>query len=178
MKLTAFPFNGTTYYLLLNGAALFNIYDQYGSEGSVFDPIRGGGSEGFAAVCWYLAADRAGGTVPAAAGARQAEHPHDGGLRRGAVAAGCAPGQGGYPGRHPRRVLPGGGGGAARGGCGALGIGKKNGTRLTRAKYLNMAAQFLGLSPFEAMLLPVGLVMDMEDLELRRRGLRKEKAGA
>ena len=55
MKLTAFPFNGTTYYLLLNGAALFNIYDQYGSEGSVFDPIRGGGSEGFAAVCWYLA---------------------------------------------------------------------------------------------------------------------------
>ena len=41
-----------------------------------------------------------------------------------------------------------------------------------------MAAQFLGLSPFEAMLLPVGLVMDLEDLELRRRGLRKEKAGA
>ena len=55
MKLTPFPFNGTTYYLLLNGAALFNIYDQYGSEGSVFDPIRGGGSAGFAAVCWYLA---------------------------------------------------------------------------------------------------------------------------
>ena len=55
MKLTPFPFQGTTYYLLLNGAALFNIYDQYGSEGSVFDPIRGGGSDGFAAVCWYLA---------------------------------------------------------------------------------------------------------------------------
>lgn len=55
MKLTPFPFQGTTYYLLLNGAALFNIYDQYGSDGSVFDPIRGGGSEGFAAVCWYLA---------------------------------------------------------------------------------------------------------------------------
>lgn len=42
---------------------------------------------------------------------------------------------------------------------------------MTRAKYLNAAAQFLGLSVFEAMILPVGLVMDMEELEIQRRGL-------
>lgn len=31
------------------------------------------------------------------------------------------------------------------------------------------------LPVFDAMLLPVGLVMDMEELEIRRRGLRKEE---
>lgn len=54
-------------------------------------------------------------------------------------------------------------------------MGKKNGRRLTRAQYLNSAAQFLGLSAFEAMILPVGLVMDMEELEIQRRGLREER---
>lgn len=44
---------------------------------------------------------------------------------------------------------------------------------MTRAQYLNAAAQFLGLSVFEAMILPVGLVMDMEELEIQRRGLRE-----
>lgn len=45
---------------------------------------------------------------------------------------------------------------------------------LTRAKYLNAAAQFLGLNVFEAMILPVGLILDMEELEIQRRGLREE----
>lgn len=39
---------------------------------------------------------------------------------------------------------------------------------------MNAAGQFLGLSFREALLLPVGLVLDMEELEIRRRGLRKE----
>lgn len=45
---------------------------------------------------------------------------------------------------------------------------------MTRAQYLNAAAQFLGMPVFDAMLLPVGLVMDMEELEIKRRGLREE----
>lgn len=40
--------------------------------------------------------------------------------------------------------------------------------------YLNAAAQFLRLSVREALILPVGLVMDMMRLESKRRGLDKE----
>lgn len=54
MKLTPFPFNGTDYYLLLNGAALFDIYDQFGREGSVLDPIKGSGRDALENICWYL----------------------------------------------------------------------------------------------------------------------------
>lgn len=54
MRAVPFEFNGTTYHLLLNGAALFDIYDQFGSEGSVFDPIKGNDRESFEAICWYL----------------------------------------------------------------------------------------------------------------------------
>lgn len=54
MRLTPFELNGTIYYLLLNGAALFDIYDKYGSEISVLDPIKGNNRESFAAICWYL----------------------------------------------------------------------------------------------------------------------------
>lgn len=46
---------------------------------------------------------------------------------------------------------------------------------MTRARYLNAAVQFLGLSAFEAMILPVGLIWDMEELEIQRRGMREEK---
>lgn len=54
MKLTPFKFNRTTYYLLLNGAAMFDIYDQFGREGSILDPIKGNDRSAFEAVCWYL----------------------------------------------------------------------------------------------------------------------------
>lgn len=54
MRLSTFELDGTTYYLLLNGAALFDIYDQFGQEVSVFDPIKGSTRDSFEAVCWYL----------------------------------------------------------------------------------------------------------------------------
>lgn len=54
MKLTPFEFQGRTYHLLLNGAALFDIYDQFGTEGSILDPIKGNGREAFESICWYL----------------------------------------------------------------------------------------------------------------------------
>lgn len=49
---------------------------------------------------------------------------------------------------------------------------------MTRAQYLNAAVQFLGLSTFEAMILPVGLILDMEYLEIRRRGLDQREEAA
>lgn len=54
MKTTEFELNGQMYHLCLNGAALFDIYEKYGSKGSVTDPIRGNGKKSFSAVCWYL----------------------------------------------------------------------------------------------------------------------------
>ena len=47
MKLTPFEFNGTTYYLLLNWAAMFDIYDQFGSEGSILDHVKGNSRDAF-----------------------------------------------------------------------------------------------------------------------------------
>lgn len=54
MRLTPFELNGRTYYLLLNAAALFSIYDQFGQDGSIVDHIKGNDKDSFAAICWYL----------------------------------------------------------------------------------------------------------------------------
>ena len=54
MKLIPFELDGREYHLLFNGAALFDVYDQFGAEGSILDPIKGNGREDFEAVCWYL----------------------------------------------------------------------------------------------------------------------------
>lgn len=54
MRLTPFELGGATYQLLLNGSALFQIYDKFGHEGSVSDPIKGNDQKSFEAVCWYL----------------------------------------------------------------------------------------------------------------------------
>lgn len=54
MKLTPFEFGGNTYHLLLNGAAMFDIYDQFGQEGSIIDHIKGNDRDAFEAICWYL----------------------------------------------------------------------------------------------------------------------------
>lgn len=54
MRLTPFEFNGETYHLLLNGAAMFNIYDRFGYDISAGEPIKGNSRDAFEAVCWYL----------------------------------------------------------------------------------------------------------------------------
>ena len=54
MKLVPFSFQGEEYFLLLNGAALFDIYDRFGTEGSILDRVTGGGRDSFDALCWYL----------------------------------------------------------------------------------------------------------------------------
>ncbi|MEY8315979.1 hypothetical protein AALB19_01530 [Oscillospiraceae bacterium 50-58] len=40
---------------------------------------------------------------------------------------------------------------------------------------MNAASKFLGLSVKEALLLPVGLVLDMVEVEIGRRGLKKDE---
>ena len=46
---------GVTYHLLLNGAALFDIYEEFGSKGFVLDHIKGNGKDSFRPTCWILA---------------------------------------------------------------------------------------------------------------------------
>lgn len=54
MKTTEYRFHGKTYHLCLNGAALFDIYDRYGTKGFVTDVIKGNGKKSFQATCWFL----------------------------------------------------------------------------------------------------------------------------
>lgn len=54
MKSVDYTFNGQTYPLCLNGAALFAIYDKYGTKGSVLDHVKGTDNKGFEATCFYL----------------------------------------------------------------------------------------------------------------------------
>lgn len=46
---------GQRLHLLLNGQALFDIYDKFGAKGFVTDPIMGNGKKHFEATCWMLA---------------------------------------------------------------------------------------------------------------------------
>ena len=54
-------------------------------------------------------------------------------------------------------------------------MGKKNGSGMSRARYLQEATQFLGLSARESMMLTPGQINDLKDLELIRRGLKKKE---
>ena len=56
-----------------------------------------------------------------------------------------------------------------------MGAEKKNGGGIKRGAYLDAAAGFLGLGLREALLLPVGLVLDLAELKIRRLGGRKKE---
>lgn len=55
MKTTAFELNGQVFHLCLNGAALFDLYDKFGKEAGLMEPIAGNDREGYNATCFYLA---------------------------------------------------------------------------------------------------------------------------
>ena len=51
MRTVDFEYRGQVLHLCLNGAALFAIRDEYGSETPIFDLIAGDGSEAFQRMC-------------------------------------------------------------------------------------------------------------------------------
>ena len=55
MRTVPYALNGQTWHLCLNGAALFDIYDKFGTDGSVFDHIEGTDRKSYDATCWMLA---------------------------------------------------------------------------------------------------------------------------
>lgn len=46
---------------------------------------------------------------------------------------------------------------------------------MTRAWWLDLTTQFLRLSVRDGMLLTVGQVLDLQELEIKRRGLHREE---
>lgn len=55
MKVHEVDLCGQHLYLLLNGQALFDIYDKFGSDGFLTDHIKGGSKKSFEATCYFLA---------------------------------------------------------------------------------------------------------------------------
>lgn len=55
MKTVEYEFNGQMYHLCMNGAAMFDCFDKFGSEGSIADYISGKTKETFDNTCWILA---------------------------------------------------------------------------------------------------------------------------
>ena len=175
MKTIPFELDGQEYHLLFNGAALFDCYDQFGDEGSVLDHIKGNSREDFDAVCWYLHELASQGglyrryagydtqPIPDADLFAVLLSPLDVTRARLAIQAAIAAGFGREE-EKPREIDK-----------GLLELERKNGRRLTRAQYLNMATQFLGLSVKEALLLPVGLVLDMMELEIGRKNPKEKE---
>lgn len=54
MRTIPFSLRGVTYHLLLNGAALFDLYDKFGDKGSISDHLQGNGREAFDNTCFFL----------------------------------------------------------------------------------------------------------------------------
>lgn len=54
MRTVTFALEGREYHLLLNGAALFNIYDYFGPDVHITDLIQEPGREGFGNLCWLF----------------------------------------------------------------------------------------------------------------------------
>lgn len=54
MRTVPVSLGGVTYHLLLNGAALFDLYDRFGDTGSLADHLQGGGREAFENTCFFL----------------------------------------------------------------------------------------------------------------------------
>lgn len=54
MKLHEVDLCGQHLYLCLNGQALFDIYDKFGTKGFITDPLKDSGKKSFEAVCYYL----------------------------------------------------------------------------------------------------------------------------
>lgn len=55
MKTVPFTMGGQTYHLLLNGAALFDLYEQFGDQDSLLNHLDGRGRQSFENTCVFLA---------------------------------------------------------------------------------------------------------------------------
>ena len=177
MKTIPYELNGHTFYLCLNGQALFDAYDKFGYEAFITKSIEGTSKASFENACWLLSKlaeqgelvrrwqglDRGPIAPPEyfkahlkpldVAGAKDAI--------REAISLGFSREE-----EHERRVRD----------LGLEELQKKNGkSGITRSWWLDLLTQFLRLSVREGLLLTPGQVLDLQELEIQRRGLRREE---
>ena len=55
MKLHEVDLCGQHLHLCLNGQALFDLYDKFGTKGFITDPLKDNNKAGFEATCFFLA---------------------------------------------------------------------------------------------------------------------------
>lgn len=55
MRTVEYELGGQTYHLCMNGTALFDVYEKFGTEKSVSEHIQGPDKESHQATCWMLA---------------------------------------------------------------------------------------------------------------------------
>lgn len=54
MKTLKYEVGGRTFHLCMNGTAVFDFYEHYGTESQLLDPIEGNDKEAFENLCWML----------------------------------------------------------------------------------------------------------------------------
>ena len=176
MKTLRYEHNGQTYHLCLNGAALFDVYEKFGTKGFVTDHIQGSDRKAFDATCWMLAklAEQGEmvrryqghdhGKFPAEQMFRATLRPVDVVSARQAIGAAVALGFRREVEDEEDEVD-----------LGLLELQKKNESDLTRAQYLRAGTQLLQLSAQETLLLNIGTLSDLLVLEQARRNPQREE---
>lgn len=174
MKLHEVDLCGQHLYLCLNGQALFDIYDKFGTKGFITDPLKDSGKKSFEAVCYYLFKLSEQGELY-----RRWQGQMHGPVLTEQFSASTLPRM-----RSPRQRTPSSPPSSSASGArkkrratltSALWSFKKNGISVTRALWLQLLTQFLRLSVREGLLLTPGQVMDLQTLEERRRELEREE---
>ena len=54
MKTLKYEVNGKTFPLCMNGTAVFDFYERFGTDGELLDPIEGSDKASFENLCWML----------------------------------------------------------------------------------------------------------------------------
>ena len=175
MNTVDFIWNGQTLHLLLNGAALFDIFDRYGSDAEILELIAGSGRKDLEATCWILAKLAEQGELARRYLGYDREKPPQAGRLIALMA----------PMEIPRarvaitqavrllRDAPRGSGGVHR--PGPPGTAKKNGIETDRVQYFQTVTQFLHLPPRAMLILTPGETADLVNLEIKRRGLKRKE---
>lgn len=171
-----FTWKGQELHLLLNGAALFDIFDRFGANAEIPELIAGSSRKSLENTCWILAKLAEQGelarrflgfereTPPMEQELLTLMTPMEIPLARLAITRAVRLG---FDMRHqdPEEYVD----------LGLRELQKKNGIQTDRIQYFQLATQFLHLSVREAQVLTVGEMADLVTLELRRRGLKREE---
>ena len=176
MNTVDFIWNGQTLHLLLNGAALFDIFDRYGSDAEILELIAGSGRKDLEATCWILAKLAEQGELARRYLGYDREKPPQAGRLMALMAPMEIPRarlaitqtvRQGFGMRH--------GEAEEYTDLGLQELQKKNGIETDRVQYFQTVTQFLRLPPRAVIILTPGETADLVNLEIKRRGLKRKE---